>query len=68
MYGELEKSNCNSIASFLWILHKNFSVESENVKKLLKMSKKKTLFILGLNQKTKTYKTFQLMVGNFSMF
>ena len=43
MYGELEKSNCNSIASFLWILHKNFSVESENVKKLLKMSKKNTL-------------------------
>ena len=47
MYGELEKSNCNSIASFLWILHKNFSVESENVKKLLKMSKKNNTLCFG---------------------
>ena len=30
MYGELEKSNYNSIESFFWILRKNFSVESES--------------------------------------
>ena len=47
MYGELEKSNCKSIASFLWILHKNFSVESENVKKLFKMSKKNNTLYFG---------------------
>ena len=47
MYGELEKSNYNSIESFFWILRYNFSVESESVKKLLKMSKGNKAFYFG---------------------
>ena len=49
MHGEIEKLNCTIIKSFFVILCVDFSVESESVKKLLKMSKKKTLFVLGLN-------------------
>ena len=47
MYGELEKSNFNSIESIFWILHQNFSAKSESVKKLLKMSKKNNTFYFG---------------------
>ena len=48
MHGKLGKLNCTIIKSFFVILYVDFSVESENVKKLLKMSKK-TLIVLGLN-------------------
>ena len=51
MYGELEQSNSNSIESFFWILRKNFSVESESVKKLLKMSKRNNTFYFGPKSK-----------------
>ena len=51
MYGELEKSNYNSIESFFWILRNNFSVESESVKKLLKMSKRNNTFYFGPKSK-----------------
>ena len=41
MHGELEKLNCTITKSFFVIPCVDFSVESESVKKLLKMSKKK---------------------------